>query len=135
MIKPPPTEVELRDRPKLFAWVQWLDQAYRILFNAQTYGVTQIVSPTSTGSSYSIDQNTGTFILDESADYGTGAVTLPAQPSIQRQVSITSTHVVTAFTITDPAGYTIKNNPTTLAAGQTVSFIFNSANTTWYRTQ
>lgn len=135
MIKPAPVEVELRDRPKLFAWVQWLDQAYKILFNAQTYGVTQVVSPSASGFSYAVDQNTGVFILDEAAAYAAGGVTLPVQPPDQRQVSIVSTRAVTAFTLTDPAGYTIKNAPTALTAGQTVSFIFNAANTTWYRTQ
>jgi hypothetical protein len=134
MIESPPYK-SLPQDPTYTPWLRWLNQAFNVLLNTQFYGITEYQAPSASGFSYQIGSSTGILILDPVAAYAVGTAVLPAAPRDQRQIQITTTQSVTAFTLTDPAGYTVKNAPATLTAGQAVSYVFNKANTTWYRTQ
>lgn len=86
-----------------------------------------------------IPNNINTFILDPTATVSIMTLTMPSSPLNGQQLHITSTHTITAFVLVGAAGQTISNNPTILTVSTTGSFgytfMWDTPNTTWYRTQ
>jgi len=58
---------------------------------------------------------------------------MPAIPFNEQIVTITSTQIITALTHSPNAGQTLNGALTTIAANGNASWIYRSANTTWYR--
>jgi len=86
-----------------------------------------------TGFSITIGANVQYLILDPAGTLASGTITMPASPTDGYRVGIASSKIVTALTLTPGAGQTIPNSPTALAAGVGVTFLYRSANATWYR--
>jgi hypothetical protein len=85
-----------------------------------------------TGFSITIANNTSTLILDPAGTLAAGTVALPATPIDGQEVTVTSSQIITALTVT--SSQTIKNAPTTIGtAGIGFKYIYHLANTTWYR--
>lgn len=77
------------------------------------------------------------LILDPAGTLASGTITMPASPVDGQVIEITSSATITALTVSANAGQSIKNAPTTLVVSATgpqgYSFIYHTANTTWYR--
>lgn len=86
-----------------------------------------------TGFSITMDPNIPDLILDPAGTLATGTVVLPAYPRDRTKVTVCSTQTITALTLSPNTGQTVKNAPTTLAAGAAFSYRFNLGNLTWYR--
>ena len=86
-----------------------------------------------TGFSLTIGAAVQYLILDPAGTLATGTITMPASPTDGFLVGFSSTKIVTALTLTPGTGQTIPNAPTSLAAGVGLTFLYRSANATWYR--
>jgi len=86
-----------------------------------------------TGFSITIGAAIQYLILEPAGTLATGTITMPASPTDGYRVGIASTKIVTTLTLTPNTGQTIPNSPTALAAGVGVTFLYRSANATWYR--
>ena len=86
----------------------------------------------STGFTITIANATTFLNLDPSGTLLAGTINLPAAPIDGQIVEVSSTQTVTTLTVSGN-GHTIKNAPTTIAAGTGFSYRYHLANTTWYR--
>jgi hypothetical protein len=86
-----------------------------------------------TGFSLTIGSNIQYLILEPAGNLATGTITMPASPPDGYTVGISSTKNVTSLTLTPNTSQTIPNTPTALTAGVGITFLFRSANSTWYR--
>lgn len=86
-----------------------------------------------TGFSITIANNITSLILDPAGTLATGTIAMPATPIDGQIVRASSSQIITTLTVAASAGQSIKNAPTTLAAGDTFAYIYRSTNTTWYR--
>ena len=87
-----------------------------------------------TGFSITITDGTQFLILNPAGNLASGTITLPAGPLDGESLTISCTHNVTSLTLTPGAGQTIANTSSSLNAGVGISFLYRSANSTWYRT-
>ena len=87
------------------------------------------------GASIVMADDTQYLILNHAATIATLTVTLPAAPVDGNVVTIFSRSIVTTLTLNAGAGETIETGHTisTLAAASSVSYIFNSSDSKWYR--
>lgn len=88
-----------------------------------------------TGFSITIGAGIHALVLDPAGTLATGTVTMPAEPPDQFRLEVASTQTITALTVAANAGQTIKNAPTTLAAGGAFAYRYSEANSTWYKVQ
>jgi hypothetical protein len=75
--------------------------------------------------------NTQILQIDAAAGIPAATILLPTYPVDAQPITIATTRAIAALTLT--SAYTIKNAPTTLAAGASAQFYFSKANLTWYR--
>jgi hypothetical protein len=87
-----------------------------------------------TGFSITITNGTQYLILAPAGNLASGTITLPAGPLDGESLTISCTHNVSSLTLTPGAGQTIANTSASLNAGVGISFLYRSANATWYRT-
>jgi hypothetical protein len=92
----------------------------------------EYTTPT-TGFSQTIANTTIFYIIEPAGTLASGTVTMPASPVDGQHVSILSTHTITSLTINANTGQSIKNVPTTMTANTSVSWIYKTSTTTWYR--
>lgn len=105
-----------------------------------TFGVssftTQYASPSSTGFSVQITDNTEDthLILTPTATFATGTIVLPTSTVAidKQQVLVNATQIVTTLTI-DGNGATVTGEPTTLAANDFFTLKFDKPTVVWYR--
>ena len=90
------------------------------------------VVPT-TGFTNTIANTTSYYILEPAGTLATGTLTMPASPVNEQVVTITSTQIITALTHSPNTGQTLKGALTTIAVDGNASWIYRTANTTWYR--
>jgi hypothetical protein len=90
------------------------------------------VVPT-TGFSITIAGTTKTQILDPAGTLATGTITMPAAPRDEQIVRVASSQTITALTVSPNAGQSIKNAPTTLAAGGVFAYSYDLATATCSR--
>jgi len=90
------------------------------------------VVPT-TGFSNTIGNTTIYYVIEPAGTLATGTLTMPAIPFNEQVVTIASTQIITALTHSPNAGQTLNGALTTIAANGNASWIYRSANTTWYR--
>lgn len=105
-----------------------------ISVDGQVLGSRSIQAP-ATDASILMDAAIASLILDHAATIATLTVTLPASPQDGNVVNIFSRSIVTALTLAASAGQSIAagHTLTTLAALQSVSYVYNSSDTSWYR--
>lgn len=84
-----------------------------------------------TTGSLTIGANTLTTINSNTATIGAFTVNLPVSPTNGQIIKITSSGIVTVFTLSPGAGTTIQNAPTALAPGVGIEYILNG--TVWTR--
>ena len=90
------------------------------------------VVPT-TGFTNTIANTTSYYIIEPAGTLATGTLTMPASPVNEQVVTIASTQTITALTHNPNTGQTLKGALTTIAADGNASWIYRTANTTWYR--
>lgn len=90
------------------------------------------VVPT-TGFTNTIANTTSYYIIEPVGTLATGTLTMPASPVNEQVVTIASTQTITALTHSPNTGQTLKGALTTIAANGNASWIYRTANTTWYR--
>jgi hypothetical protein len=90
-----------------------------------------------TGFNITIPTGISTLILDPAGVLATGTVIMPTGAQDGTKVTISSSQTITALTVSPNKAQNIKNAPTTLVVSTIsqmgYSFIFNAANSTWYR--
>jgi hypothetical protein len=87
-----------------------------------------------TGFSYTFPTGITTVILNPLGTLATGTVTMPASPADGMVVTISSSQIITALTVSANTGQSIVSAVTTLLAGGGAKYIYRLTNTTWYRT-
>jgi len=92
----------------------------------------EYVTPT-TGFSNTIANNTTYYVIEPAGTLATGTITMPASPTNGQVLTILSTKAITALTHNPNTGKTLLGALTTIAADGNASWIYRSANTTWYR--
>lgn len=85
-----------------------------------------------TGFSYTMPDNKQTAIIDAAGTLATGTFIFPATVADGSVIRACFDQTITALTV-DGNGKTVKNAPTTMAAGTGFSFIYRSTDATWYR--
>jgi len=90
------------------------------------------VVPT-TGFTNTIANTTSYYVIEPAGTLATGTLTMPASPVNEQVVTIASTQIITALTHNPNTGQTLKGALTTIAANGNASWIYRTANTTWYR--
>ena len=90
------------------------------------------VVPT-TGFTNTIANTTSYYVIEPAGTLATGTLTMPASPVNEQVVTIASTQTITALTHSPNTGQTLKGALTTIAANGNASWIYRTANTTWYR--
>jgi len=90
------------------------------------------VVPT-TGFTNTIANTTSYYILEPAGTLATGTLTMPASPVNEQVVTVASTQEITALTHSPNTGQTLKGALTTIAVDGNASWIYRTANTTWYR--
>jgi|GWRWMinimDraft_9_1066018.scaffolds.fasta_scaffold31471_2 hypothetical protein len=95
-------------------------------------GDIQVATPT-TGTSITVSDSIRSLILKHTATIATLTIVLPASPVNGQIVSISTRSTVTTLTLNANTGQTRYGQPTTIAATTPVSFIYETATTSWYR--
>ena len=63
----------------------------------------------------------------------TGTITMPLAPSDGMTVTMATTQTITSLTLNGNTGQTVNNAITTLSVGGFASYLYKSADTSWYR--
>jgi hypothetical protein len=114
-----------------------VDQLSRLLQTLLTASgsVTQYAAPSATGFSVTIAPPTAGgsvyLLLTPVATYATGTIVMPAPPADRQEISVVSTQIVTALTVSGN-GYTVTGAPTTLAANGTFKLRYDAVTSAWY---
>lgn len=85
-----------------------------------------------TGFSITIANNISTLLVNPAGPLASGTIIMPATPVDGQNINISTTHSITALTLSPNAGQTVTLPPLTLTAGSGIQYIYNLANTTWY---
>jgi hypothetical protein len=86
-----------------------------------------------TGFVITFANNISTLLLDPAGTLASGQVWMPLVPVDGQIVRFSSTQEVTALAVLPQAGQTLKNAPTTIAAGQGFAWIYVLGIATWFR--
>ena len=86
-----------------------------------------------TGFSIQIPSGASSLILNPSGALASGTIIMPATPIDGQTISIASTQVITALTLSAPAGQTIYGAITTLAANGRASYQYVLSVASWFR--
>ena len=85
-----------------------------------------------TAFSYTFAAGTQTLIINPAGTLATGTVTMPAAPADGMVITVESTQIITALTLSPNTGQSIVGVPATLFANQPLSYVYRLSNTTWY---
>lgn len=108
---------------------------------ANRSSVYSLQTPT-TGFSITIGANVQYLVLNPAGTLATGTITMPVSPVDGFIVTVSSSKVITALTVSPNTGQTLQNAPTTLQllvntpgaiSGYSFSYIYSTSTTTWYR--
>lgn len=110
------------------------DQYYHLTANEvrNARNTLERVVPT-TGFTNTIADTTSYYVIEPAGTLATGTLTMPASPVNEQVVTIASTQTITALTHSPNTGQTLKGALTTIAVDGNASWIYRTANTTWYR--
>lgn len=87
-----------------------------------------------TGFSITIGNGVNRLILDPAGTLATGTVTMPTAPIDGHAITISSSQIITALTVSPSGGQTLDGALTTIGANGFASWTYVLATTTWYRT-
>lgn len=97
---------------------------------------------TTANNTITVGSTTGKLIITGSGALSPTTITLPTSPIDGQRFSLSATQTIATLTLTDNNGgatFSISNNPTALTVSTTAAygyqFIYDAANTTWYRLQ
>lgn len=123
----------VEDARKTFSlpWRMWLSSIVKILTGVQYTAVSSYQTPIN-GFSIAADSTVSKLILTPASGLSSGAVTLPATPFEGMEFRITTTESISSFSLLAASGQTVKNPPSSLAAGAGVGYTYSAANSTWY---
>lgn len=85
-----------------------------------------------TAFSYTFAAGTQTLIINPAGTLATGTVTMPAAPADGMVITVESTQIITALTLSGNTGQSIVGVPATLFPNQPMSYVYRLSNTTWY---
>jgi len=85
-----------------------------------------------TAFSYTFAAGTQTLIINPAGTLATGTVTMPAAPADGMVITVESTQIITALTLSGNTGQSIVGVPATLFQNQPLSWVYRLSNTTWY---
>ena len=133
MINPPPVDAAVVGPDKEFStgWKRWIAALSGLIKTIGNYGVSTYVQPAN-GFVAQVPQDIGILLLDPAAPLAAGTVILPQYPIDQQHIIVSSTAAITALTVSVAAGQTIRNPPSTLAAGGAFEYYYVLSNKTWY---
>lgn len=86
-----------------------------------------------TGFTITVGTGVQYLVLNPAGTLATGTVTFPATVADGLVLTISSTQIITALTLTPGAGQTISGSASALAASVAISYLYRSTDTTWYR--
>lgn len=92
----------------------------------------QYSNPSATGFSVSVDVANSWLILDPTAGFAAGTITLPTATT-GGEVLVNCTQSVTALTISAQAGDSVVGGPTTIAANGYFRLRYYASQSRWYR--
>jgi len=72
------------------------------------------------------------LVMNPAGTLATGTITMPAAPVDGMTITFSSTKIITTLTVSANTGQTINNAVTTLAAGQSASYVYRAASTAWF---
>ena len=84
-----------------------------------------------TGFTYTFAAGTQVLVINPAGTLATGTITMPASPSDGMTITVESTQQVTALTMSGNGG-TVVGAAVQLIPNQPLSWVYRSANTTWY---
>jgi len=85
-----------------------------------------------TGFSYTFAAGITVLLINPAGSLASGTIIMPAAPVDGMTISFSSTQTISTLTVSSNTGQSIVGAPTTLLAGTTASFVYRSANSTWY---
>lgn len=78
------------------------------------------------------DSDWHVVVITTAPPLATGTIKMCADPFDGQIVNVRADGTITGLTVSANAGQSVKNPPTTLAAGGTFEGIYRASNTTWY---
>jgi hypothetical protein len=87
-----------------------------------------------TGFSYTFAAGTQTLVINPAGTLATGTITMPASPVDGMTITFSSTKEISTLTVNANSGQSIVGTPGVLPANNGMTFVYRSANTTWYST-
>ena len=93
---------------------------------------TDYQAPT-TGFTYTFPSSSQVVLFKPIATLLTGTITMTLAPSDGMTVTMASTQIITTLVLNGNTGQTVNNAITTLSAGGFASYLYRSADTSWYR--
>jgi hypothetical protein len=88
-----------------------------------------------TGFSYTFAAGTQTLVMNPAGTLAAGTITMPAAPSDGMTITFSSTQQITAITLNGNTGQTVVGAVSYLPANTAVSYVYRSANTSWFPVQ
>jgi hypothetical protein len=87
-----------------------------------------------TGFSYTFAAGTQVLVMNPAGTLATGTITMPASPSDGMTITFSSSQQISALTLNGNTGQSVVSAVTFLPAKTGVSYVYRSANTSWYPT-
>lgn len=114
------------------AWMRWVASLCNFLTLVTDFTQLDVQVPIA-GFTITMEKNAQVLVLNPAGVLATGTVVLPPTPYDGQSVHGSSTTVITTFTLSPSGSETVKNAPTTLAAGIGFRYVYRAEDTTWYR--
>ncbi|MDB5975142.1 MAG: hypothetical protein JWR07_1902 [Nevskia sp.] len=134
MVNPPPfgAPADSNGDKLSVPWTQWFSQLFTFINTVTDYTAASIQSPVN-GFSIAVADRITVLTLTPAGALAAGTIVMPPNPVDGLPVCVSSTFAVTALTVSPNTGQSIKNAPTTLAAGVGFKYYYNKISATWYR--
>ena len=87
-----------------------------------------------TGFSYTFAAGTQVLVMNPAGTLATGTITMPASPSDGMTITFSSSQQISALTLNGNTGQSVVSAVTFLPTKTGVSYVYRSANTSWYPT-
>lgn len=113
-------------------WMQFFSQLVNVTNGIVYYPSASVVIPT-TGFSVNLTNAQQILVLDPVGTLGSGTITFPPNGYDGEFLQIVSQKPISSVTFTPSGSDTIRNAPTSLAAGVSVTFLYKVAAQVWYR--
>lgn len=135
MLRTPPYNDSVDEAGKKLniSWMQWFDQLFKFLaLSVFDYTMASIQIPIN-AFTFNIPDKTQVITLDPAGALASGTIVMPPNPVDGQPLQVSSTAAIASLTVSANAGQTIKNAPTSIAAGGAFSYYYHAATAVWYR--